>query len=142
MALSPLEVCQVMSACIAAGDWAGLADITHEDYVIHEPPELPFGGDWCGRDALARLFVHVWSYWDDVVVERLGVVSDENYFCLLLRMTMTSKVTGNRITVSMAEATRCVGGLMAENTIHYFSPAEVAREAGPPRAGAVKLQEA
>jgi hypothetical protein len=140
VSLTPLEVCHAMFARIEAGDWAGLAEITHEDYVIHEPPELPFGGDWRGRDALSRLYRHVWSYWDDVVVERLGIVSDETYFCLLLRMTMTSKLTGNRITQSMAEATRCAGGLMAENTIHYFSPAEVAREAGPPRPGAIKLE--
>jgi hypothetical protein len=140
--MTPLEICDAMFARIAAGDWAGLSDLAHEDYVMHEPPELPFGGDWRGRDALARLYTHVWSYWDDVVVERLGVIGDENYFCLLLRMTMTSKLSGNRITQSMAEATRCVGGLMAETTIHYFSPAEVAREAGPARAGAVHLQEA
>jgi len=138
--MAPLEVCQAMFVRIAAEDWPGLAELAHADFVMHEPPELPFGGDWRGRDALARLRAHVWSYWDDVVVERLGVVGDENYFCLLLRMTMTSKLTGNRITQSMAEATRCVDGLMAETTIQYFSPAEVAREAGPPRPGAVKLE--
>jgi len=130
-----------MLACIDAGDWAGIMDITHQDYVVHEPPELPFGGDWKGRDALIRLFPHVWSYWDDVVIDRLGIVSDENYFCLLLRMTMTSKITGNRISQSLAESTRCADGLMVEYTIHYHNPAEVAREAGPPRPGAVKLQE-
>ena len=130
-----------MLACIDAGDWAGIIDITHQDYVVHEPPELPFGGDWKGRDALIRLFPHVWSYWDDVVIDRLGIVSDENYFCLLLRMTMTSKITGNRISQSLAESTRCADGLMLEYTIHYHNPAEVAREAGPPRPGAVKLQE-
>lgn len=140
MAMTPLALAHAMHACTSAGDWAGLAELTHEDNVIHEPPELPFGGDWRGRDALLRLYTHVWSYWDDVVVERLGVVSDDTYFCLLLRMTMTSKLTGNRITQSMAESTRCVNGLMVETTVHYFSPAEVAREAGPPREGAVKLE--
>ena len=138
---TPLELAHIMLACIDAGDWAGIIDITHQDYVVHEPPELPFGGDWKGRDALIRLFPHVWSYWDDVAVDRLGIVSDENYFCLLLRMTMTSKITGNRISQSLAESTRCADGLMVEYTIHYHNPAEVAREAGPPRPGAVKLQE-
>ncbi len=129
-----------MLACIDAGDWAGVMDITHPDYVVHEPPELPFGGDWKGRDALIRLFPHVWSYWDDVVVDRLGILSDENYFCLQLRMTMTSKFTGNRISTSLAETTRCVDGLMVEYTIHYHDTALVAREAGPPRPGAIKLE--
>ena len=55
-------------------------------------------------------------------------------------MTMTSKLTGNRISTSLAETTRCVDGLMVEYTIHYHDCALVAREAGPPRPGAVKLE--
>ena len=140
MTKTPLELAHTMLACIDAGDWEGVMAITHEDYVVHEPPELPFGGDWKGKDALIRLFPHVWSYWDDVVVDRLGILSDANYFCLQLRMTMTSKVTGNRISSSLAETTRCVGGLMTEYTIHYHDTALVAREAGPPRPGAIKLE--
>jgi excinuclease UvrABC ATPase subunit len=76
----------------------------------------------------------------DVVVDRLGILTDETYFCLQLRMTMTSKLTGNRISTSLAETTRCVDGLLAEYTIHYHDTALVAREAGPPRPGAVKLE--
>ena len=139
MTRAPLELAHAMLACIDLGDWAGVMAITHPDYVVHEPPELPFGGDWKGKDALLRLFPHVWSYWDDVVVDRLGILTDETYFCLQLRMTMTSKITGNRISTSLAETTRCVDGLMHEYTIHYHDTALVAREAGPPRPGAVKL---
>ena len=140
MTKTPLELAQTMLACIDAGDWPGVMAITHPDYVVHEPPELPFGGDWKGQDAVPRLFAHVWSYWDDVVVDRLGILSDETYFCLQLRMTMTSKFTGNRISTSLAETTRCVDGLMTEYTIHYHDTALVAREAGPPRPGAIKLE--
>ncbi len=139
MTRTTLELAHTMLGCIDAGDWAGVLAITHPDYVVHEPPELPFGGDWKGQDALTRLFPHVWSYWDNVVVNRLGILTDENYFCLQLRMTMTSKLTGNRISTSLAETTRCVDGLMAEYTIHYHDTALVAREAGPPRPGAIKL---
>ena len=68
------------------------------------------------------------------------ILTDDTYFCLQLRMTMTSKLTGNRISTSLAETTRCVDGLMVEYTIHYHDTALVAREAGPPRPGAVKLE--
>ncbi|MBX9883778.1 MAG: nuclear transport factor 2 family protein [Novosphingobium sp.] len=142
MIKTPRELAETMLGCIDKGDWAGVMAITSPNYVVHEPPELPFGGDWKGQDALIRLFPHVWSYWDDVVVDRLGILTDENYFCLQLRMTMTSKLTGKRISTSLAETTRCVDGLMVEYTIHYHDCALVAREAGPPRPGAVKLEQA
>lgn len=140
MSKTPRELAETMLGCIDKGDWDGVMAITSPDYVVHEPPELPFGGDWAGKDALIRLFPHVWGYWDDVVVDRLGILTDETYFCLQLRMTMTSKLTGNRISTSLAETTRCVDGLMVENTIHYHDCALVAREAGPPQPGAVKLE--
>lgn len=139
--MTPLDVAHAMFACIDAGDWKGLADLTSDDYVMHEPPELPFGGDWRGRDAMTRLFAHVMGYWNDPVIVREGILGDERQFVAILKMSMTSKLTGNRITQSLAEATRCVDGKMIETTIHYFNPAEVAREAGPRRPGA-PLQEA
>ena len=56
MTKTPLELAHTMLACIDAGDWAGVMAITAPDYVVHEPPELPFGGSWRGQDALLRLF--------------------------------------------------------------------------------------
>lgn len=133
--MTPLQLAEAMFAGIDAGDWSVVAELMTEDYVIHEPSVLPYGGDWKGRDALPRLFAHVMGYWDDPVVERRGVMGDEQHFVALLSFTMTSKLTGRRFTQPIAEVTRCVGGKMAETWVHYFDPDEAAREAGPKRAG-------
>lgn len=132
--LTPLELAQAMFARIDAGDWPGVAALMTEDYVIHEPPVLPYGGDWNGQDALSRLFAHVMGYWDDPVVERRGLMGDEQHFVALLSFTMTSKLTGRRFTQPIAEVTRCEGGKMVETWVHYFDADEAAREAGPRRA--------
>jgi len=131
--MTPLEVAQAMFARIDAGDFAGLPDLAAEDFVIHEPPNLPYGGDWHGRDALPRLFGHVMGYWDDPVIERMGVTADDSRFYVQLIFNVTSKISGKRLTQSIAEITRCSDGKMAETWVHYFDPVEVEREAGPPR---------
>jgi ketosteroid isomerase-like protein len=131
--MTPLEIAHKMFALIDSGDWAGVAALAADDYVIHEPPVLPFGGAWRGRDALPRLFAHVMHYWDDPQIERVAITGSDAHFIALLRMTVTSKMTGRRFSQSLVEATRCANGKMVETHIHYFDPDEVAREAGPAR---------
>jgi 3(or 17)beta-hydroxysteroid dehydrogenase len=77
---------------------------------------FPSAASWKGQDALLRLFRRMCgASWDDVVVDRLGILTDENYFCLQLRMTMTSKLTGNRISTSLAGTPRAASmGSMVE----------------------------
>ena len=131
--MTPLEIAHEMFARIDQRDWAGVADLTADDYVIHEPAVLPFGGEWRGRDAMPRLYGHVMGYWDDPVIEREAIMGDERQFVAVLRFSMTSKLTGNRFTQTVAEVTRCADGKMLETRVHYFDAAEVAREAGPKR---------
>ncbi len=120
-------------AAAGAGDWATVESHMSDDLVIHEPPSLPFGGDWCGRDALQRLFAHVMGYWDDPQVTIERVVGDDDWAVGILTFAMTSKQTGRRFTQRMAEVSRFEGGKVVETHIHYFDTAEVAREAGPRR---------
>lgn len=119
-----------MYAHVHEGDWAAVETFMADDFVIHEPASLPYGGEWRGKDALRRLYAHVMGYWSDPHVEWDELVGGERFTVALLRFTMTSKATGERFTQSVSEVTRFEHGKMAEMRIHYFDAAEVARQAG------------
>lgn len=128
--MSPVEASRAMYDCVARGDWAGVESFMAEDFTIHEPASLPYGGEWRGKDALQRLYAHVMGFWAEPQVEWEGLVGDERFAVALLRFSMTSRATGERFTQTVSEVTRFEGGKMAEMRIHYFDSAEVARQAG------------
>lgn len=126
--MTPLEATKAMYDHLAQGDWDAVADFMAEDFVIHEPPTLPYGGDWKGRDALQRLFHHVMGFWDDPEVEWIDLAGGTNHAVALLRMSATARATGTRFTQQVAEVTRFgADGKMAEMHIHYFDAGEIAR---------------
>lgn len=127
--MTGVETVRSIYALARAGDWDGVEQLLSPDLVIHEPPSLPFGGEWRGRDALRRLFAAVMGLWDAPSVETETIVGDDAHVVALLRFTMTSKATGRTFSQPVAEVSRLAGGLVTNMRIHYFDSAEVAREA-------------
>lgn len=119
----------------AAGrrEWDTVVSLCSPDLVITEPPSLPFGGEYRGKDALLKLFTIVMDYWDNPHVTVNAVVGDDVDAAVILTFTMTSKHTGNTFTQTVVESAKSKDGLVTEMRIHYFDTAEVAREAGPKR---------
>lgn len=120
-----------MYDCVGRGDWDSVAEYMADDFVIHEPATLPYGGEWRGRDALHRLFDAVMGLWKDPHVEWIDLVGGERRVVALLQFTMTAPKTGKRFTQRVAEVTTFnADGLMAEMHIHYFDTGEMARLSG------------
>lgn len=129
--MTPLETTRAMYDAVARGDWDAVAQFMAEDFVIHEPATLSYGGEWRGRDALQRLFETVMGTWVDPLVEWIDLVGGETRVVALLQFTMTARATGNRFTQRVAEVTTFnVDGAMAEMHIHYFDTGEMARLSG------------
>jgi ketosteroid isomerase-like protein len=126
---SPLALSQEMYDHIHAGDWHRVPEFMAEDFVIHEPSSLPYGGDWHGKDALQRLYTHVFGYWRDPQVEWLDLTGGERHAVALLHFTVTPPDNGNRFSQHIAEVTRFDdAGKMASMRIHYFDTGEMARQ--------------
>lgn len=124
--MTPLEASKAMYDAVHAGDWNAVADFMAEDFVIHEPASLPYGGEWRGRDALQRLYTHVMGYWDDPVVKWQELVGGEKYAVALLHFTVTAKSSGKRFETHIAEVTGFDdAGKMASMRIHYFDTADM-----------------
>ena len=111
------------------GDWEAVAGSMSEDLVIHEAPALPYGGEWRGRHALRDLYAHVVGHWDAPVIEQDALTSDgDGNVVALVRLTTTSRHSGERVTHRIAEVNRVEQGKVVEMRIFYFDEALVLAE--------------
>jgi ketosteroid isomerase-like protein len=134
--VSPLEASRALYAHLQKGEWDAVETFMADDFVIHEPPSLPYGGEWRGKDALKRLYAHVMAYWDSPHVEWIDLLGGEAHSVALLHFSMTSRATGERFSQHVTEVAHFnPDGKIAEMRIHYFDPAEVARKAMPGQPG-------
>lgn len=128
-AMSPLEASKTMYDHISRGEWDRVPAFMAEDFVIHEPSSLPYGGEWRGRDALQRLYAHVMAYWREPAVEWVDLVGGDRHVIALLHFTMTAPDSGKRFAQHIAEVTSFADdGLMQSMRIHYFDTGEMARQ--------------
>jgi ketosteroid isomerase-like protein len=128
-AQTPLDASRAMYDHVSRGEWDRVAEFMTEDFVIHEPSTLPYGGEWRGRDALQRLYSHVMGYWRDPAVEWVELVGGERHAVALLHFTVTAPDSGNRFSQHIAEVTAFdASGKMSSMRIHYFDTGEMARQ--------------
>lgn len=111
-------------------DWEAVASVMSDDLVINEPPSLPYGGEWRGRHALRDLFSTVMTYWDEPVIEQDSLSSDSRTVVSMVRLTITSRRNGERVTHRIAEVTTVEGERVTEMRIYYFDTARVLLELG------------
>lgn len=124
--MTPLEASRAMYAEVATGNWSAVAGYMADDFVIHEPSSLPYGGEWRGRDALQKLYAHVMGYWEEPVVRWVELVGGQKHAVALLHFTVTAKSSGKRFETHVAEVTSFDdAGKMASMRIHYFDTADM-----------------
>ena len=125
--MSPVEATRRMYEHANCGDWDAVRQFMAEDFVIHEPETLPYGGEWRGTDALQRLYAEVMGFWDDPQVDWVDLVGGDTHVVALLRLTVTVPGTEKRVEHLVAEVTRFdPAGKMAEMRIHYFDTGALA----------------
>ena len=109
-------------------DWDAVAAVMSDDLVINEPPSLPYGGEWRGRHALRDLFSTVMTYWDEPKIEQDSLTSDGRTVVAMVRLTVTSPLSGERVTHRIAEVTTVEGERVTEMRIYYFDTSRVLLE--------------
>lgn len=106
---------------VATGDWTAVEAMVDDDFVIHEPDSLPYGGAWRGKDAFQRLFTFVMGFWDDPQVEWNGLVGDDRHVIALLTFTVTARASGRRFSMPLTEVTTLTpSGRIESMRIHYY----------------------
>lgn len=58
-----IEIVRTMSANGILGRWDIVRQYVSDDLVMHVPPGLPFGGDYCGWDGYLRMFKELGAFY-------------------------------------------------------------------------------
>lgn len=119
------SIVQAVYAHAGAGDWAACEALLSPDLVIHEADGLPYAGTYCGRDALQRLHGIVMAHWQDPEIEFHAMTAGDGHVVSLVTFHLTSRATGRRVGMPLAEMFRIEQGLVAEIRPFYFDPAAV-----------------
>jgi ketosteroid isomerase-like protein len=107
-------------ALSGAGDWAAVAEYMSDDLVIVEADSLPYGGAYTGRNALRDLFEKVMAYWEDPSVEMHGITASQDRGVSILTLNVTSRQTGRRLALDIAETFRFRDSKLIEIKPYYF----------------------
>ena len=107
------------------GDVDVLARAFHPDVVVHEPPSLPYAGDWTGLEGVGALFCKMAEVWNDVQVDGLRAVADGDAVYMACTLALTSRATGAAVRQPFAEVLRFEDGRLIDGTPFYFDTAEI-----------------
>ena len=98
---------------IFIGDWPGVERCVVKDLVVFEAAGLPYRGQHHGTAGLQSLFAQVVGYWENLKIEPHGITAGDGYAVGLLQFSGTSKATGKKISMLIAEVTEFRDGLIA-----------------------------
>ena len=107
-------------ALSGAGDWEAVDEYMSDDLVIVEAESLPYGGLYPGRTALRDLFAKVMAYWIDPSIEMHAITAGEDRGVGLPTLHVTSRQTGRRLALDIAETFRFRDGKLIEIKPYYF----------------------
>lgn len=101
-----------------AGDAGPLLDCLHPDLVVHEPPYLPYGGDYTGPEEFLRLLGMATQIVDGPSVQIVDVVAEGDRLVLL----MTARCIGQSEPVHIAEHWILRKGKVIDVRVFWYNP--------------------
>ena len=100
------------------GDAETALEFIHADVVAHEPPSLPYGGEYRGKDAFLDLMTKIGKI-VEVEATLQGVHESGDTILALYLATFTSRASGASIEMPMAEVYGFTDGLISSANIFY-----------------------
>jgi ketosteroid isomerase-like protein len=115
---------------IFAGDWAGVEKCVSKKLIVYEADGLPYRGQYRGIEELKALFGQVVSYWSDLKFEVKGITGGDGYVVGVLEFGGTSKSTGRKISMPIAEVSEFEDGVIASIKPVYWDTKTIADAIG------------
>ncbi|MFA7556137.1 MAG: nuclear transport factor 2 family protein [Spongiibacteraceae bacterium] len=106
----------------------------HDDAVVYEPEELPYGGTYRAPKAMQQLSCNLRSHLDKLSAwwidmppgsPEAGIIANEEYAVLYGAMQGRSSKTGKEFTCPVTERFRIRDGKVSEVWVFYHNPAVV-----------------
>ena len=133
------QVFNELLATIADNDHEGMLRLWDENCVVREAPDLPFGGDWSGRDGLTALAARQ-SESFQICAESHRPVQDrriEGYHALSSTRS-TSRVTGTQHTIPVLKMYTVRNGLITKAFPFYWNAGAPEQTLGFPNTRSIK----
>jgi ketosteroid isomerase-like protein len=127
---SPVELVRRCYTHAQRGEWDQANALLADDFAFHEPKSLDYGGIWRGKDAMQRLVQTLMSYWGDPDIKIEHLIGDDRHCIVLMKLSVTSKKTGQRFTQDVVEVLHIANGRISDLRVHYFDTAELALDTG------------
>lgn len=75
----------------------------HEDCVIHEPPALPFGGDWKGPEGFMALMGRIQHSFPNAMFQREALIADDEKQQLAFKGRLSGDAKHGRFEIYVVE---------------------------------------
>lgn len=112
------------------GQWDAVGEMLTDDFSILEAESLPYAGEYKGKDALQKLYTVVFNYWEDASLHTDDICISENNAVVLLSIHATSRHSGERLEMPLAEVLHVRGDKFCGIKPYYFDTAAIAKATG------------
>lgn len=117
-----LDLMRKVGELSATEDAAGLATIIAPEFVLHEDPGIPYGGDYYGVAGLIRLHATVMRSWHESRTEVLAMMAQLNgeNVSVLLRVTGKPGSSASPVTAYVTQIWSFRNGKAVEARVWYY----------------------
>ena len=126
--MTPAEVMSKVYEHMRKGEWEEAENYVSDDFILHEPESLPYGGVWKGKDVFRRLFPAVMGAFENPDPQEVEMTGGKEWANLIVNFNVTSKKTGNRTTYRVIESARIIDEKMVEMHLHYFDTVQMVKD--------------
>lgn len=123
---SNAEVMKRFYEAVFSGNWDGVAKTVSKDLIVYEADGLPYHGEYRGMAGLQEVFGKVVGYWDDLNIDIKGVTCGDGYVVGVLQFSGTSKSTGKKISMPIAEISEFKNDVIATIKPVYWDTKAIA----------------
>lgn len=103
--------------------------------VLHQSPDLPWGGDWFGYEGFKGWSIEMSSHFDMVDVQDAVFFEQGSQVIVLCRLVTRSIGSGKILAAPMAQVVTVQNGRITEFRPFYWDVPEYVAAAGPRRRG-------
>ena len=109
------EAEQRYSASASKADREALLHTLHPDIVLYQPPSLPYGGEWRGREAFGQWLDAFTRTWADITpTEPMLYSCQDGVLVSTVTMRARAAASGVEIAMPMCQVIRFADGLPIE----------------------------
>lgn len=125
MASSNMQIINDFMSCYATKDLDRMCEIMHPQCVIVESGELPYSGEFHGRDGLRSLLGQMIGAYD-LSISNAELMDAGDRVVAFFTATIVSKRSGASVTMTVTEIYSFKDGMIARTDVFYREPGWVA----------------